>query len=145
MCHIVREMVWMRSLTVGTGLLVLLPIITCEAAEPAAFEVPLDPDGIQRATVVADSYSFSPNHLVVRTGKPVELTIKSVTLLVPHNFVIDDPRSGLSIHEEIPAGESVSVRFTPTVPGSFAMYCDKKLLFFKSHREKGMEGVLEVQ
>ena len=24
-------------------------------------------------------------------------------------------------------------------------YCDKKLLFFKSHREKGMEGVLKVQ
>jgi len=133
------------ALGVGTGLLVLVPIITCVAAEPVAFEVPMDPDGIQRAVIEADSYEFSPRHLVVRAGKPVELTVKSVTVLVPHNFLIDDPKSGLAIKEEIPAGQTVKVSFTPTVPGSFAIYCDKKLLFFKSHREKGMEGVLEVR
>ena len=132
-------------LAVGTGLLVLGPIITCAAAEPVAFEVPLDPDGIQRVVVEADSYEFSPRHLVVRAGKPVELTVKSVTVLVPHNFVIDDPKSGLSIREAIPAGQTVKITFTPMAPGSFAIYCDKKLLFFKSHREKGMEGVLEVR
>ena len=133
------------ALGVGTGLLVLVPIITCVAAEPVAFEVPMDPDGIQRAVIEADSYEFSPRHLVVRAGKPVELTVKSVTVLVPHNFLSDDPKSGLAIREEIPAGQTVKVSFTPTVPGSFAIYCDKKLLFFKSHREKGMEGVLEVR
>jgi len=132
-------------LAVGTGLLVFLPIITGAAVDPFAFEVPLDPDGIQRAVVEADSYEFSPRHLVVRAGKPVELTVKSVTVLVPHNLVIDDPKSGLAIKEEIPAGQTVKVTFTPTAPGSFAIYCDKKLLFFKSHREKGMEGVLEVR
>lgn len=134
-----------RALAVGTGLLVLLLIITCVAADPFAFEVPLDPDGIQRAVVEADSYEFSPRHLVVKAGKPVELTFKSVTWLVPHNLVLDDPRSGLTIREEIPAGGSVTVKFTPAVAGTFAIYCDKKLLFFKSHREKGMEGTLEVR
>ncbi len=133
------------GLAVGTGLLVLGPIITCAAAEPVAFEVPLDSDGIQRAVVEADSYEFSPRHLVVQAGKPVELTVKSVTVLVPHNFLIDNPKSGLAIREEISAGQTVKITFTPTVPGSFAIYCDKKLLFFKSHREKGMEGVLEVR
>ena len=132
-------------LALGTGLLILLPIITGAAADPFAFEVPLDPDGVQRASVEADSYSFTPSHLVVKAGKPVELTFKSVTLIVPHNIVIDDPRSGLAIREGIPAGENVTVKFTPAVQGSFAIYCDKKLLFFKSHREKGMEGVLEVR
>jgi plastocyanin len=132
-------------LAVRTGLLVLVPVITCAAAEPFTFEVPLDPDGIQRTVVEADSYEFSPRHLVVRAGKPVELTVKSVTVLVPHNFLIDDPKSGLAIKEEVPAGQTVKITFTPTVPGSFAIYCDKKLLFFKSHREKGMEGVLEVR
>jgi plastocyanin len=132
-------------LAVRTGLLVLVPVITCAAAEPFAFEVPLDPDGIQRTVVEADSYEFSPRHLVVRAGKPVELTVKSVTILVQHNFLIDDPKSALAIREEIPAGQTVKITFTPTVPGSFAIYCDKKLLFFKSHREKGMEGVLEVR
>jgi plastocyanin len=133
------------GLAVGIGLLVLGPIITCAAAEPVAFEVPVDSDGIQRAVVEADSYEFSPRHLVVRAGKPVELTVKSVTVLVPHNFLIDDPKSGLAVREEISAGQTVKITFTPTVPGSFAIYCDKKLLFFKSHREKGMEGVLEVR
>jgi plastocyanin len=132
-------------LAVRTGLLVLVPVITCAAAEPFAFDVPLDPDGIQRTVVEADSYEFSPRHLVVRAGKPVELTVKSVTILVPHNFLIDDPKSGLAIREEVSAGQTVKITFTPTVPGSFAIYCDKKLLFFKSHREKGMEGVLEVR
>ena len=133
------------ALVVTTGLLALLPIITCAAVDPFAFEVPLDPDGIQRAVVEADSYEFTPHHLVVRAGKPVELTVKSVTVLVPHNVVIDDPKSGLAIKEEIPAGQTMKLTFTPATPGSFPIYCDKKLLFFKSHREKGMEGVLEVR
>ena len=115
------------------------------AENPFAVDVPTAPDGVQRAVVEADSYDFVPRHLVVRTGKPVELTFKSLTWLVPHNVIIDDPRSGLAIREAIPAGESATVRFTPMVPGTFAIYCDKKLPFFKSHREKGMEGVLEVR
>ena len=115
------------------------------AENPFAVDVPTAPDGVQRAVVEADSYDFSPHHLVVRTGRPVELTFKSLTWLVPHNVIIDDPRSGLAIREAIPAGESATVRFTPMVPGTFAIYCDKKLPFFKSHREKGMEGVLEVR
>ncbi len=134
-----------RALAFGIGLLILLPVIGYAAADPVAFEVPLDPDGVQRAVVEADSYSFTPSHLVVRAGKPVELIVKSVTVLVPHNFVIDDPKSGLSIREAIPAGQTVKITFTPMAPGSFAIYCDKKLLFFKSHREKGMEGTLEVR
>ena len=115
------------------------------AENPFAVDVPTAPDGVQRAVVEADSYDFVPRHLVVRTGKPVELTFKSLTWLVPHNVIIDDPRSGLAIREAIPAGESATVRFTPMVPGTFAIYCDKKLPFFKSHKDKGMEGVLEVR
>jgi len=119
--------------------------VSLYAADLFEFPVPVGTDGVQRATVEADSYSFTPSHLVVKGGKPVELIFKSVTWLVPHNLILDDPRSGLRIHEEIPAGESVTIKFTPAVTGSFAIYCDKKLLFFKSHREKGMEAVLEVR
>lgn len=123
----------------------LMPALLLSADSPLAVDVPFDLDGIQRAVVEADSYAFIPNHLIVKTGKPVELTFKSVTWVVPHNVIIDDPQSGLNIREEIPAGQSLTITFTPTVPGSFAIYCDKKLPFFKSHREKGQEGVLEVR
>ena len=123
----------------------LMPAFILFADSSLAVDVPFDLDGIQRAVVEADSYAFIPNHLIVKAGKPVELTFKSVTWVVPHNVIIDDPQSGLNIRGEIPAGESLKITFTPTVSGSFAIYCDKKLPFFKSHREKGQEGVLEVR
>jgi hypothetical protein len=31
-----------------------------------------------------------------------------------------------------------------TREGIYPFYCSRKLLFFESHREKGMEGTLEV-
>ncbi len=136
---------WLRYLAGAGCLVVMMQAASLFAGNSSAVHVPFDADGVQRAALEADSYRFSPNHLVVKAGHPVELTITSVTWLVPHNVVIDDPRSGLTIREEIPAGENATITFTPLAPGSFAIYCDKKLLFFKSHRERGMEGVLEVR
>jgi plastocyanin len=131
------------GMSLAAGL--LMPAFILFADSSLAVDVPFDLDGIQRAVVEADSYAFIPNHLIVKSGKPVELTFKSVTWVVPHNVIIDDPQSGLNIRQEVPAGESLTITFTPMVPGSFAIYCDKKLPFFKSHREKGQEGVLEVR
>jgi len=65
--------------------------------------------------------------------------------MVPHNFVIEAKEAGLEIHEDIPSGGSITVRFTPTQVGKFKFFCDKKLLFFKSHEAKGMVGTLEVR
>ena len=104
-----------------------------------------DADGVQRATITVDSYFYKPDHLVVRAGTPVELTLISQTTFIPHNFVLKQPDAGIVINEDIGAGDTVKVRFTPIKAGVFAFYCDKKLLFFKSHREKGMEGVLKVR
>lgn len=123
----------------------LLPISLLVAGSPLTISVPIDSDGVQRAMVEVDSFTFTPHHLVVIAGQPVELTFKSVTWVVPHNVIIDNPQSGLHIREEIPAGESRMITFTPTIPGSFAIYCDKKLPFMRSHREKGQEGLLEVR
>ena len=108
-------------------------------------EVEIAPDGVQRVSITMDSYSYTPNHLVVRVGKPVELTLTSVTILTPHNFVLKEPAAGLTVEQDVGAGKTATVRFTPTELGVFTFYCDKKLLFFASHREKGMEGRLEVR
>ena len=104
-----------------------------------------DPDGVQRAVITLDSYSYGPAHLVVYLGKPVELTLKSVTVITPHNFILKEPQAGLDVEVDVGAGESVAVQFIPTQVGLFTFFCDKKLLFFASHREKGMEGRLEVR
>ena len=106
---------------------------------------PISPDGVQRARVVLDSYSYSPNHLVVESGKPVELTLMSVTTITPHNFIIKDSASNLSVEQDVGAGKTVRAKFVPTQPGLFPFYCDKRLWPMPSHRDKGMEGILEVK
>jgi plastocyanin len=100
---------------------------------------------VQHGRMALDSYSYQPNHLIVQAGIPVELTLNSLTFLTPHNFVMKEPDAGLSISHDVPAGKTITIRFTATRPGTYTYYCDKKLLFFASHREKGMEGRLEVR
>src|SRR3990167_11337233 len=65
------------------------------SAESQGVIVPVSADGVQRMEVTVDSYSFTPNRLIVRENIPVELTLKSVTWLVPHNFVFKSPEAGL--------------------------------------------------
>lgn len=133
-----------RSLAVGLISLLFWGGIQSLSAEEPAVIAP-GQDGVQRATLTLDSYSYAPNHLVVHAGKPVELTLTSVTSITPHNFVLKEPGAGLQVEQEVGAGKTVVIRFTPTQAGLFVFYCDKKLLFFASHREKGMEGKLEVR
>lgn len=107
--------------------------------------IPVAADGVQRATVTLDSYSYSPNHLIVEAGKPVELTLTSVTTFIPHNLIIKDPAGSLSVERDVSAGKTVTITFTPPQPGLFPIYCDKRLWPLPSHRDKGMEGKLEVR
>ncbi|HEX7766361.1 MAG TPA: cupredoxin domain-containing protein [Nitrospira sp.] len=129
----------------AVGLLIALQIAVVQAADVAQpvapFVVPMAADGVQRATITLDSYSYTPNHLIVEAGKPVELTLTSVTTITPHNFIIKE----LSVEQDLSAGKTVVVKFMPTQPGLFPIYCDKRLWPFPSHRDKGMEGKLEVK
>jgi len=126
-------------------LLIACGIATVYAADPAEpgppFTVPVGADGVQRATIILDSYSYAPSHLIVESGKPVELTLTSVTFITPHNFIIKE----LSVEQDIGAGKTIVVTFTPTQVGTFPIYCDKRLWPLPSHRDKGMEGTLEVR
>ena len=119
------------------------------AAEPPQSNppvvIPVAEDGVQRATVTLDSYSYTPNHLIVEAGKPVELTLTSVTTIVPHNFIIKSPTGSLSVEQDVSAGKTAIIKFTPNQPGIFPIYCDKRLWPLPSHRDKGMEGTLEVR
>ena len=113
------------------------------AAPPVTAE--MGTDGVQRATITLDSYSYAPGHLIVQAGKPVELTLTSVTTLVPHNFILKDPAVGLNVEKDVSAGKTDKVTFTPTQAGIVTFYCDRRLWPMPSHRDKGMEGKLEVR
>ncbi len=114
------------------------------AKESNPVEARISQDGIQRAEIIVDSYSFDPDRILVVVGKPVELDLRSVTSVIPHNFSIRHPEAGMDIDQNIAHGEDVKVTFTPTKTGSYEFYCDKRGLF-GSHRKKGMEGVIEVK
>jgi plastocyanin domain-containing protein len=84
-----------------------------------------------------------PDHIIVKDNIPVELTFKQTTGIAPHNILIKAPEAGIEINEDMSV-EPKTVTFTPAMTGKFDIFCDKRFLFFKNHREKGMEGVLEV-
>lgn len=100
-------------------------------------------DGVQHIAIDSGNYFFRPRHIIVRAHVPVELGVTLERGLVPHSFVLHAPEAGIEVDEKL--GNDVTyIRFTPLATGRFDFYCKNKLLFLKSHREKGMEGILEV-
>ncbi len=100
-------------------------------------------DGIQRVTIVGGSYFFKPNVIVVKVNVPVELLASRESGMTPHNLIIQAPDAGVAVELDL-AAEPKKVVFTPTKTGKYPIYCGKKLPFIAGHRERGMEGILEV-
>ena len=119
------------------------PAYTDEFAPEDADKVPVDPDGKQRVQILGGSYFFKPDHIIVKVGVPVEISVRREWGIVPHTFVLKIPESGVMIDETLSTDER-TFAFTPAVTGKYTFYCRNKLLFFKSHEEKGMKGILEV-
>ena len=130
---------------IGLALLGVVKVATAFTAAPESVIVAVSKDNVQRLEITVDSYSFTPSRFVVKQNIPVELTFKSVSWVVPHNFILKSPEAGLTIDQEIGTGETTIVRFTPTRIGEFKFSCTKKLLFFPSHEDQGMVGTLVVE
>lgn len=122
-------------------LLLLLLSVSAHASETVRAVV--DKDGKQRIDILGGDYFFKPGHIIVRANVPVELSVRRERGIVPHTFVLKIPEAGIMIDQPLDV-EAKRIVFTPTVAGKFTFYCRNKLQFFKSHREKGMVGILEV-
>lgn len=103
----------------------------------------LSADGIQHVAITGGSYFFHPSHIIVKVNTPVELDVTLEQGIVPHTLVIRAPAAGMNVDEKL-STETKKISFTPTAVGEYAFYCRNRLLFFKSHRDKGMAGVLDV-
>ncbi len=104
------------------------------------------PDGVQHVEIIGGSYFFRPDHIVVQKGVPVEIRVRKEPGITPHNFVLEGAKEdGKKINLSLKSSEQRVIKFTPHTAGTFKFYCDKRFLFFKSHRKKGMEGTLEVR
>ena len=132
-----------KILILSVMLGVLAPLLSAARGAEKVVRATVGGDGVQRVEVVGGSYFFAPNHLIVAAGVPVELTVRKEKGLVPHDIVLKAPEAGIDFRVPLDAKPKV-IRFTPKRAGVFPFYCDKRLLFFESHRERGMAGVLEV-
>ena len=122
---------------------VAAPAATFAQDQKEVYVAKVDPDGVQRVRLEGGGYFFKPNHIVVKVNVPVELLASREAGIVPHDLVIKAPEAGIAVEVEL-AAEPKKIAFTPTAVGKYPFYCGKKLLFFASHRERGMEGLLEV-
>lgn len=113
-----------------------VPGETVYRATPAA-------DGVQHVRIEGGAYFFEPNRVIVKAGVPVELTVSVGRSVIPHTFVIEAPEAGIVVDETL-SSQPKRIRFTPTAVGRYPFYCRNRLLFLETHRDKGMEGVLEV-
>lgn len=108
------------------------------------FTATVGTDGVQHVEITGGEYYFDPNVIVVKVNVPVELKVKKAAGYVPHDIVVDSPDAGIKFKTDLSSKEPSVIKFTPTKVGTYPMYCDKQLLFFKSHRERGMEGKIVV-
>jgi plastocyanin len=90
--------------------------------------------------VTLGDYKFSPAEITVSAGKPVVLELQNVDGVTPHNFTLKDAAAGLDVDINVPAGSTKQVELRPSVAGAYTFYCNKKLPFMKSHRDRGMQG-----
>ena len=127
----------------------LLPLVVVSlllpawAADDKALTVIPGPDGVQRIQMTAGSYFFQPSRVIVKVNVKTELTVVKEGGLTPHDIEMKSADAGMEFSETVSATPKTIV-FTPTKVGTFPFFCGKKAPFAKSHRERGMEGVIEV-
>jgi plastocyanin domain-containing protein len=124
--------------------LLILTVVSLTGAERKEFIASIGSDGVQRVDVAGGSYYFNPNYIIVKVNVPVEMKIRKESGVVPHDFVLKAPEAGMDVQASL-GTEPAVIRFKPTKIGTYAFYCSKKIPFLESHREKGMEGVLDVR
>jgi plastocyanin domain-containing protein len=103
----------------------------------------IDADGVQRVHMTGGEYYFDPNVVVVKVNVPVELHVKKAGGVAPHDIVLKAPEAGIDFAESLDSNVKI-ISFTPTKAGAYPFECTQQFLFFKSHKDQGMHGVLEV-
>jgi plastocyanin domain-containing protein len=122
---------------------ILIAFCTAASAEESVIKVPVSPEGVSRVDVIGGSYFFKPSHIIVKVNIPVEMKVSKESGLAPHDIVAKSPEAGIEFKENISSNPKL-IKFTPTKVGKYPFYCSKAAPFSKSHRDKGMEGVIEV-
>lgn len=137
----------MRLSRIPQWVIVILAMLAFEAsaAEPYAphNQVKEDADDVQRIEIVGGSYFFQPDHVEARAGRGLEISVKMAPGVIPHRFVLETI-NGKPL-ADVPLGKKAKTLRFDLPAGKYLFHCPNRLLLFKSHRERGMAGVLEVK
>jgi uncharacterized cupredoxin-like copper-binding protein len=91
---------------------------------------------MQKVTVEASEFAFTPSTFTLKKGQPAEIIFKNAGAF-PHNLTISD----LNVKTKtIQPGEQDTIQFTPDKTGQFGFLCT-----VPGHADKGMKGTLTVQ
>ena len=130
-------------MAISTALTTLLLALGTLAVERATIIPALGPDGAQRVEILAGNYYFRPAEVVVKAGYPVELVVRELPSISRHDFTLKAHEAGMDL--SLPLGTRPrTIRFIPTRPGKYPFYCSQRPPLARSHRERGMVGILEV-
>jgi plastocyanin domain-containing protein len=97
-------------------------------------------DRIQEIKLELHDFYFKPSKIYVVVDVPVRLLVSNKTIIVPHNFSLHAPETGIDIDQDVGARKTVVIEFTPTKIGEYQFFCDKD-----GHMKKGMVGTLAVK
>jgi plastocyanin len=104
----------------------------------SSVDAPSDAIGVQKVDLDLHSFYFEPNRIVVHTGRPVDIALRNRSILVPHNFSIDNAALKVDVNKWGPG--TAHARFTAPAPGEYRFFCD-----VDGHgKKKGMAGTLVV-
>lgn len=136
----------MSSTFLGIGFRILVfAALWLQVGTTVAQEVPatVDANGVQHVSIVGGSYFFRPSHVLARANQPLEIRISVEPGLIPHSFVLEGP-DGQHLADVDLSTQTQTLRLT-LAAGNYPFYCPNRLLWFESHSERGMTGVLKVQ
>ena len=132
-----------KSTSIVIGVLLVVAVLGAQGAQQESrFVATVGPDGVQRVEVNGGSYFFKPNVIVVKVNVPVELVVRK-TGQGSHDICLQAPEAGIDFKESL-GDQPKTIKFTPTKVGKYPFWCTHKIPLSKSHRDRGMSGVLEV-
>ena len=133
-----------RLIVFFTLFLASIASANAESQQMKKFSATINDNGVQKVDVIGGGYFYDPNYIIVKVNVPVELVVTKESGLIPHDIAMHSSETGIDFREDL-STKPKTITFTPTKVGKYPFYCTKKLLFFESHKDKGMKGILEVR
>lgn len=93
--------------------------------------------GVQQLTAQMSEFKFDPANVKVKSNQPVQVTVRNGGTTV-HDWTVEGMDQ--QVHVVAQPGQTATVQFTPTKPGTFRVVCTQP-----GHEQAGMVGQLIVQ